>query len=69
MQKQKLTKRTIDAIKPEHGDCFLWDSDLAGFGLRVRTGGSKTFIAQYRAGGGRTGRRAASPSVATAHLQ
>jgi integrase len=55
MQKKKLTKRTVDAIKPEQGDCFLWDSELAGFGLRVRGGGSKTFIAQYRAGGGRTG--------------
>ena len=55
MNKQKLTKRSVDSIKPEQGDCFLWDSELAGFGLRVRQGGSKTFIAQYRAGGGRTG--------------
>lgn len=55
MENQKLTKRTIDAIKPSQGDCFLWDSELAGFGLRVRTGGTKTFVAQYRAGGGRTG--------------
>lgn len=55
MQNQKLTKRMIDAIKPSQGDCFLWDSELAGFGLRVREGGTKTFIAQYRAGGGRSG--------------
>lgn len=55
MQRQKLKKRVIDAIKSSDGDCILWDSELAGFGLRVRAGGSKTFIAQYRAGGGRTG--------------
>ena len=55
MQSQKLTKRLIDATKPLEAECFLWDSELAGFGLRVRLGGSKTFIAQYRAGGGRTG--------------
>lgn len=55
MKNEKLTKRVIDAIKTSDGDCILWDSELAGFGLRVRAGGSKTFIAQYRAGGGRTG--------------
>lgn len=55
VQNQKLTKRMIDAIRPSQGDCFLWDSDLSGFGLRVRAGGTKTFIAQYRAGGGRSG--------------
>jgi integrase len=53
--KSKLTKRAIDSIRSSDGDCILWDSDLAGFGLRVRAGGSKTFIAQYRAGGGRAG--------------
>jgi integrase len=55
MKSDKLTKRVIDSIKASDGDCILWDSELAGFGLRVRAGGSKTFIAQYRAGGGRTG--------------
>ena len=55
MKNQKLTKRVIDAAKPSDRDCIIWDSDIAGFGLRVRPGGSKTFIAQYRAGGGRAG--------------
>jgi hypothetical protein len=32
MQKQKLTKRTIDSIKRFEIDCFLWDSELVGFG-------------------------------------
>ncbi len=55
MATQKLTKRLIDCTAPSARDCFLWDSELAGFGLRVRPGGAKTFVAQYRAGGGRTG--------------
>lgn len=55
MERQKLTKRIIDAAAPNAGDQFIWDSDLPGFGMRVRPGGSKTFIAQYRAGGGRSG--------------
>jgi hypothetical protein len=55
MQRCKLTKRAIDAISKSDGESILWDSELAGFGLRIRAGGSKTFIAQYRAGGGRAG--------------
>ena len=53
-ERKKLTKRLIDAAMPTTADRFVWDSELAGFGLRVRPGGSKTFIAQYRAGGGRS---------------
>ncbi|MBX9683837.1 MAG: Arm DNA-binding domain-containing protein [Hyphomicrobium sp.] len=55
MATKKLTKRLIDGTAPSECDCFVWDSELAGFGLRVRPGGAKTFVAQYRAGGGRTG--------------
>ena len=36
----------------------MWDTNLAGFGLRVETTGTKTFIVRYRAdGGGRTAPR------------
>ena len=52
---QKLTKRVVDAAKPEANRFIVWDSELAGFGLRVEPTGRKTFIARYRAGGGRTG--------------
>jgi Arm DNA-binding domain len=34
---------------------FLWDTEVAEFSVRVRPSGSKTFVAQYRAGGGRSG--------------
>jgi len=44
----KLTKRSIDAIKPTGEDFFVWDSALPGFGLRVSPKGRKTFIVQYR---------------------
>jgi integrase len=55
MQRVKLSKKVIDAATTNDGDLILWDSEVVGFGLRVREGGSKTFIAQYRAGGGRRG--------------
>lgn len=48
----KLTKRTIDAAKPDtEKDYFLWDDDIPGFGLRVLKSGKKTYQVQYRHGG------------------
>ncbi|WBL33078.1 tyrosine-type recombinase/integrase [Sinirhodobacter sp. HNIBRBA609] len=47
----KLNKRTIDALKPEGQDYFVWDSQIAGFGVRVMPSGAKTYQAQYRKGG------------------
>ncbi len=51
----KFTKRTVDATKPGSARFMIWDSELAGFGLRVEPTGRKTFIARYRTGGGRAG--------------
>ncbi len=51
----KLTKRIVDSYLPEQGRYMVWDSELAGFGLRIEASGTKTFIVRYRAGsGGRT---------------
>ena len=47
----KLTKRTVEALKIEAKDYFVWDSHIAGFGLRVMPSGAKTYQAQYRKGG------------------
>ena len=44
----KLTKRTIDSAKPGSRDSFLWDSELRGFGVRIKPSGTRTFIIQYR---------------------
>ena len=53
-ERVKLTKRTVDAAAPAAaGDYFVWDTELAGFGLRVRASGRKVFVAQYRVNGGR----------------
>jgi integrase len=53
----RLTKRSIDAIKPDaKRDQFFWDDDVAGFGLRVKPSGARSFIVQYRNRHGRSRR-------------
>jgi integrase len=44
----KLTKRTVDAAEPATERYVVWDSALKGFGLRVETSGTKTFLVRYR---------------------
>lgn len=53
----KLTKSLIAAINPRDGEeVVVWDSGLAGFGLRAKGSGSKTFVVQYRNRSGRSRR-------------
>ena len=53
----KITKRAVDAQQPVQGrDVFIWDSELRGFGIRVKPSGVKTFLIQYRNVEGRTRR-------------
>jgi integrase len=53
----KITKRTVDAAVVDAArDTWLWDSEIKGFGVRLRPNGRKTYIVEYRPGGG--GRRA-----------
>jgi len=47
----KVTKRAIDALKPSDRDCYLWDSELTGFGVKVTPRGAKIYLVQYRLGG------------------
>jgi len=53
----KIMKRTVDALQPEAArDVFAWDTELRGFGVRVKPSGVKTFLIQYRNSEGRTRR-------------
>jgi integrase len=50
----KITKRAVDALVVKAGaEAALWDSEVKGFGIRVRKSGAKTYLVQYRAGAGR----------------
>jgi Arm DNA-binding domain len=49
----KLTKRVLDNVQPDPDrDLFLWDDEVAGFGLRIKPSGVRSFMAQYRNGSG-----------------
>lgn len=48
MAKAAITKRTVDAAIPGSRDRFLWDTSLAGFGLKITPRGRKVYVFQYR---------------------
>lgn len=55
-----ITKRTVDAAEPRSAAWFLWDEGkgaIAGFGLRVSPGGTKSYVIQYRMAGAKADRR------------
>jgi Arm DNA-binding domain len=51
----KLTKRTIDALKPRGKPYIIYDDDVKGFGVRLMPGGTKTYVVEYRPNGGGRG--------------
>src|SRR6476620_3161841 len=53
MANKQITKRLIDSLKPSTSEYFVWDSALAGYGVRVQTTGAMSFVVKYRAGSGR----------------
>lgn len=57
----KITKRTVDALRPktEGRDQWLWDTSdgaLKGFGVRMKPSGAASYLVQYRTKEGRTRR-------------
>ncbi len=52
----KLTKRVIDGAEPGDKEIWIWDSELRGFGARIKPSGARSYLIQYRDEGGRTRR-------------
>lgn len=51
----KITKRVIDALRPASDrDVLTWDSELRGFGVRVKPSGAMSYLIQYRNADGRS---------------
>jgi Arm domain-containing DNA-binding protein len=48
----KLTKRSVEALKPSARDSFLWDTEVRGFGCKVTPKAGRIYLLQY----GRNGR-------------
>ena len=49
----KISKRIVDTAAAEGGrDLWVWDTELRGFGLRVRSSGHKSYVVEYRPGSG-----------------
>jgi integrase len=48
----KLTAKTVGGLElpPGKRDHIAWDDDVPGFGLRMRAGGSRSYIFQYKVG-------------------
>ncbi len=51
---QKLTKKVMDGLLAIPGkDYVIWDSELTGFGVRIKPSGKKSFTIKYRTENGR----------------
>jgi hypothetical protein len=53
VRETRISKRVVDQIEPTGREFVVWDGDLTGFGVRVRSTGAKSYIVSYRAGTGR----------------
>jgi integrase len=55
-EKVRIAKRSVDALEAREERYSVWDTEIAGFGVRVAPTGRKTYVLKYRTGGGRAGR-------------
>jgi integrase len=63
----KLTQAVAKALQPGKRTVVVYDNTLPGFGLRITKAGSKSWIVEYRPGGGRSSptRRITLGNIAT----
>lgn len=47
----KLTRKLIEALIPAEAEFCVWDTQVTGFGVRVRSGGGRSYVLFYRLGG------------------
>ena len=59
--KLTLTRRAVQAMPPGDKPWTAWDDKLTGFGVQVHPTGAKSFLVNYRTGGG--GRKAPNKRV------
>ena len=56
-----LTEPAVEALAPGDRPWTAWDDRLTGFGVRIEPSGTKSFLVNYRTGGG--GRKAPNKRV------
>lgn len=47
----KISKRSVDGLRADSKNVFLWDTDLKGFGAKITPAGAITYVIQFRMGG------------------
>jgi integrase len=64
----KLTQASIEqlALPAGKSEAIIFDDDVPGFGLRLRAGGSRTFIVQYALGGRQRRMTIGTPNILNA---
>jgi integrase len=45
--RNRITKRTVEAIGPSLRDTVLWDTEIPGFGCKVTPKGTRIYVLQY----------------------
>lgn len=53
----KLNSKIIAALEPNGSDFTIWDDQVRGLGIRMRSGGGKSFIVKSRVGSGRSAKQ------------
>jgi integrase/predicted DNA-binding transcriptional regulator AlpA len=47
----RLTRKIVEGAEPGPRELKIWDADVSGFGVRIRPGGHRGYILQYRFAG------------------